>query len=93
MKKLLFTLIMLFAVTTNAQTEDELKALQAPKKDSIAVLQAEVAALQGQIDALPGWKKGVFGTIGGNLAGFNNWYYNKRLCKFITRKVFLEKFC
>ncbi|MFT5790762.1 MAG: hypothetical protein ACI9LI_000087 [Saprospiraceae bacterium] len=74
MKKLLFTLIMFFTITTNAQTEDELKALQAPKKDSIAVLQAEVAALQGQIDALQGWKKGVFGTIGGNLAGFNNWY-------------------
>lgn len=74
MKKLLLTLVILFAVTANAQTKEELQAQQAPKKDSIAALQGEVDALQGQIDALPGWKKGAFGTIGGNLAGFNNWY-------------------
>ena len=74
MKRLLLTLALLFAITANAQTKNELKALQAPKKDSIATLKAEVKALQGQIDALPGWRKGAFGTIGGNLAGFNNWY-------------------
>jgi hypothetical protein len=59
---------------TFAQTADELKAEQAPKKDSIAAIQGRVDALQAQIDALPGWKKGAFGTIGANISSFNNWY-------------------
>ncbi len=67
-------MVMVLAITVNAQTKEELEAQQAPKKESIAVLQGEVDALQSQIDALPGWKKGAFGTIGGNLSGFNNWY-------------------
>jgi len=75
MKKLVFTLVAVFTLAaTNAQTTEELKALQGPKKDSIAAIQARVDALQGQIDALPGWKKGAFGTIGANLSGFSNWY-------------------
>ena len=75
MKKLVFILILaLSASITNAQTAEELKALQKPKKDSIAALQAKVNALQSQIDALPGWKTGAFGTIGVNLSGFENWY-------------------
>jgi hypothetical protein len=65
----------MYAITsTYAQTLEELKAEQTPKKDSIAALQAKVDAIQGQIDALPGWKRGAFGTIGGSLSGFNNWY-------------------
>ena len=75
MKKLLVAFVMMFALTsTYAQTEEELKAEQAPKKDSIAALQAKVDALQAKIDALPGWKKGAFGTIGGTLSGFDNWF-------------------
>ena len=75
MKKLLFALTLTFAITSvNAQTLEELKAEQGPKKDSIAALQAKVDAIQGKINALPGWKKGAFGTIGGNLSGFSNWY-------------------
>jgi len=76
MRELLFmAFVMMYALTsTYAQTLEELKAEQAPKKDSIAALQAKVDAIQGQIDALPGWKKGAFGTIGGSLSGFNNWY-------------------
>ena len=75
MKKIVIALA-IFASTTFAfaQTADELKALQGPKKDSIAAIQGRVDALQAQIDALPGWKKGAFGTIGANLSGFNNWY-------------------
>ncbi|MEA1787511.1 DUF3078 domain-containing protein [Arenibacter sp. GZD96] len=57
-----------------SQTLEELKAAQAPKKDSIAAIQARVNALQSQIDALPGWKIGAFGTIGGNFSRFNNWF-------------------
>jgi hypothetical protein len=82
MKKIAFTMILLLGVaTTFAQTLEELKAQQAPKNDSIAALQAKVDpiqaradAIQDKIDALPGWKKGAFGTIGVNLSGFDNWY-------------------
>lgn len=75
MKKVLFILILVFSGSLmNAQTAEDLKALQKPKKDSIAALQAKVDALQKQIDALPGWKTGAFGTIGLNLSGFENWY-------------------
>ena len=75
MKKLVFALVLMLGVTSAyAQTLEELKAEQAPKKDSIAALQGKVDAIQAKIDALPGWKKGAFGTIGANLAGFDNWY-------------------
>lgn len=75
MKKLLitFTLTLLCSITY-AQTAEELKKEQAPKKAAIAKLQGEVNVLQSKIDALPGWKKGAFGTIGASLSGFNNWY-------------------
>lgn len=57
-----------------AQTEEELISQQAPKKAEIAKLQGEVDALQAQIDALPGWKLGAFGTVGTSISGFNNWF-------------------
>jgi hypothetical protein len=37
-------------------------------------LQGEVKDLQSKIDALPGWRKGAFGTIGASFSGFNNWF-------------------
>jgi len=75
MKKVALALAFAFSITaTFAQTIDELKAEKAAKKDSIAAIQGRVDALQGQIDEFPGWKKGVFGTIGANLSGSNNWY-------------------
>lgn len=63
-----------FTSLSKAQTEDELKKELASKKDSIAKLQSKANAIQGKLDALPGWKKGAFGTIGASLSGFNNWY-------------------
>ncbi len=75
MRNLVFTMVAFLTISAAfAQTADELKALQGPKKDSIAAIQGRVDALQAQIDALPGWKKGAFGTIGANLSGFSNWY-------------------
>lgn len=75
MRNLVVTLAAFLALSaTYAQTAEELKALQGPKKDSIAAIQGRVDALQAQIDALPGWKKGAFGTIGANLSEFSNWY-------------------
>jgi len=75
MKKVIIAFALFAGMTfTYGQTEAELKALIGPKKDSIAAIDGRVKALQAKIDALPGWKKGAFGTIGGSLSGFNNWY-------------------
>lgn len=57
-----------------AQTEAELKAALAEKNDSISAIQGRADAIKAQIAALPGWKTGAFGTIGGSISNFNNWY-------------------
>lgn len=78
MKKLSILVLILFVnLSLNAQTKEELTKEQAPKKAQIAKLQGEVNALQAKIDALPGWRKGAFGTIGASLSSFNNWYARK----------------
>ena len=75
MKKAVLAVFAVFCVATmRAQTEDELKATLAEKKDSIAAIQGRADAIQAQIDALPGWKVGAFGTIGGTISQFNNWF-------------------
>lgn len=75
MKKLsILILFVCISFVANAQTAEELKKEMAPKKAEIAKLQGEVKALQAKVDALPGWRKGAFGTIGASLSGFNNWY-------------------
>jgi hypothetical protein len=75
MKKLsLLLLLVCIRFSVQAQTTEELKKEQAPKKVKIAKLQGEVNAIQAKIDAMPGWRKGAFGTIGGSFSGFNNWY-------------------
>ena len=75
MKKIIILLLLVgLSFSTNAQTADELKKELASKKDSISKLQSKASAIQKKIDALPGWRKGAFGTIGMSLSGFNNWY-------------------
>ena len=75
MKKVLFAFAFLVVASNlTAQTEEELKATLAEKKDSIAAIQGRADGIQAQIDALPGWRKGAFGTIGGSLSNFNNWF-------------------
>ncbi len=75
MKKTMLTVLAGLALAAGySQTAEELKAEQVPKKDSIAAIQARVNALQSKIDAMPGWKKGAFGTIGGSISSFSNWY-------------------
>lgn len=79
MKKTILAIAMVFTVASiHAQTKEELEAQIAAKKDSIAALtgpiQGRVDALQAQIDGMPGWRKGAFGTIGGSLSNFNNWF-------------------
>ncbi len=75
MKRIAAIVITLLAVSYGqSQTEEELKSKLATKKDSIAAIQGRANALQAQLDALPGWKLGAFGTIGGSLSNFSNWY-------------------
>ena len=75
MKRILLILALVGSTFNSfAQTEDELKAVKGSKNDSIAAIQGRVDAIQAQIDALPGWKVGAFGTIGGSFSGLNNWY-------------------
>lgn len=75
MKKLsILILLVCISFSVNAQTADELKNAVNAKKDSIKKLEGEVKDLQSKIDALPGWRKGAFGTIGASFSGFNNWF-------------------
>jgi len=75
MKKIIFTLFLVLGfVSLNGQTKEELQALKKEKTDSINVLKGKADAIQGQIDALPGWRLKATGTIGGSVSGFNNWY-------------------
>lgn len=73
-RQVILALFFMGALFAQAQTEAELKADLAVKKDSIAAIQGRADAIQAQIDGLPGWKTGAFGTIGMNLSNFSNWY-------------------
>jgi hypothetical protein len=74
-KKLLLTTVVLFSIAFGfSQTKEELEAQKSEKQGIADAAQAEANALQSQIDALPGWRIGGFGVIGGSLSNFNNWY-------------------
>lgn len=74
-KKLGLICIFLFAISTGfAQTKEELEAQKAEKQAQADAFQKEANDIQAQIDALPGWRVGAFGTIGGSISGFNNWF-------------------
>ena len=75
MKRILFTLVLVLTGTLAfGQTLEELKEAKKIKEDSLSAIQGRVDALQDQIDEYPGWKVGAFGTVGGSLSQFNNWY-------------------
>lgn len=74
MKNVFLFIAVFITISFKAQTIDELTKSLSSKKDSIAKLQKKANAIQKQINAFPGWKYGAFGTIGGNLSGFSNWY-------------------
>ncbi|MCR8667008.1 DUF3078 domain-containing protein [Aestuariibaculum sp. M13] len=73
-KTLLLLALFIGMISVNAQTKEELEAQKKEKKAEADALAAEVKAIQAKIDALPGWRKGAFGTIGGSLSNFSNWY-------------------
>lgn len=75
MKRILLASILLMAFfTSQAQTKEELEAKKDEKQAEADAALEEVEDIKAQIDALPGWKVGAFGTIGGSLSNFNNWY-------------------
>lgn len=75
MKKLVLLVVLVCGVSlSQAQTKEELQSQKAEKQAEADAAQAEANALQAKIDALPGWRVGAFGTIGGTLSNFNNWY-------------------
>jgi len=77
MKKIILTaaLLTLFSASyAQEKSKEELKKELSAKKASISALQGEANAIQAKIDAIPGWKKGAFGTIGGSIGGFDNWF-------------------
>ena len=73
-KRLLLAAFCIGMFSMNAQTKDELQTKKAEKLEIAKAAQAEADALQAKIDALPGWRKGAFGTIGGSVSGFENWF-------------------
>lgn len=77
MKKTLFFAFFIGVISIQAQTLEELKNTLSIQKDSLKAIQNRVNATQSKIDAFPGWKKGAFGTIGGSVTDFNNWYSQK----------------
>lgn len=77
---LTFTLLCFLAGSVTAQTEQELKDMKAQKETELGALESQVAALKGEIAgidkqllAFPRWETGVFGIIGANFNGFNDW--------------------
>ena len=75
MKKILLLTTLCFGtIFLQAQTKEELETQKAEKQAEADKAQGEADAIQASIDALPGWRVGAFGTIGGSLSNFNNWY-------------------
>ncbi|MFV0565471.1 MAG: DUF3078 domain-containing protein [Flavobacteriaceae bacterium] len=75
MKKILLLLALFAGFTAlQAQTKEELETQKEAKQAEADAATAEVAAIQAKIDALPGWRVGAFGVIGGSLSNFSNWY-------------------
>ena len=74
-KKVILLIALFVGISSiNAQTKEELEAQKAEKQAEADKFQGEANAIQAQIDALPGWRTGAFGTIGGSISEFSNWY-------------------
>lgn len=73
--RIVYTVIFatMLSMASNAQSLDELKAQKADLSGQISDLQGKLGDVQGKIDALPGWDRGTFGTVGVNLSNFSNW--------------------
>ena len=70
----LFSFMMILSIGLQAQSMEELKTMRADKQAQLAALQAEVDGLTGQIDKFPGWKFGGVGIVGFDLVSNNDWF-------------------
>ena len=75
MKKFLLLSVISFVFSVgSAQTKEELKELKKDNEALVDKYQGKADSIQSVIDGMPGWRVGAFGTIGGSLSSFNNWY-------------------
>lgn len=73
--KLVLSIALMLTISFGfAQSKEELESQKKEKQAEADVAQKEADAIQAEIDALPGWRIGAFGVIGGSLSNFNNWY-------------------
>lgn len=74
-KKLICSVVLVMLVSFGfSQTKEDLEAAKSERQAEVDKYQKQVDSIQSVIDALPGWRIGAFGTIGGSLSQFNNWY-------------------
>lgn len=73
-KLLLFVALFTFSFSAiNAQTVEEFKSQLAAKSAELAAIQGEVNALKKSISEFPGWKIGALASLGFNSSNFNKW--------------------
>ncbi|MEM6514625.1 MAG: DUF3078 domain-containing protein [Bacteroidota bacterium] len=74
-KYLLLVFVLVLTITIGySQTKEELTALKKERQTAADAAQKSADSIQSLIDALPGWRVGAFGTVGGSLSEFSNWY-------------------
>ncbi len=74
MKKTILALLLLSITIGYSQTKEELQQEKAKVQAEADKYQAKADSIQGIINQLPGWRTGAFGTIGGSVSSFSNWY-------------------
>jgi len=73
--KIIFCVLMSFVFWNGfTQTKEELQAQKSEQQAIADKYQAKADSIQNIIDNIPGWRFGAFGTVGGSLSQFNNWY-------------------
>ena len=66
-------LVLTFSIGLS-QNKEELETKKAEVQAEADKYKAKADSIQAIIDTLPGWRVGAFGTIGGSLSNFNNWF-------------------
>jgi len=76
-KRIILNLVFLLSATFMfGQTLEELKATKAEKEAVAKGIGVEIADLDKEIRAFPGWTQGASISIGANINGTNNWFAN-----------------
>ncbi len=82
MKKIIFlVVIMMFGTLLFAQEKRDAETIKkelSEVKEQISKLQGKAKVLQTEMDGLPGWKLGAFGTLGISSSQFKKWYSNTK---------------